>query len=311
MPARAETCGATEEIVGRWLKSRNNRNQVILATKVTGGPLSADLRFVVANRYAPRPDSSTVGLPHLDAKSIRDAVEGSLRRLQTPYIDLYQIHWPERYVPIFGWAQYRESSEHDYLSFEEQVQTMGDLIKEGKIRHWGLSNETTYGVCKFNEVARQLGLPPPVSIQNDFSLLDRRFETELAEACSKRHYNMGLLPYGPLAGGTLSGKYLDEKKPCKSRHTMFPGFQPRYYCDPSLKATQRYADMAQRRGLTPTQLALAWVKSRPYVSSTIIGATTMEQLKEDIQAFDLDLDGDTLKEIDVIHRQCRNPNLYD
>ncbi|CAD7696188.1 unnamed protein product [Ostreobium quekettii] len=308
VPCGPDTCGATEAIVGNWMQARNNRNEIILATKVLGGPIAADRSCVVANRHVPKLGTAQQG--RTDAKSIRCALEASLRRLKTDCIDLYQIHWPDRYVPIFGLAQYHESMERDYISFEEQVRTMGELIKEGKIRHWGLSNETTFGVCKFCEVARRMGLPQPVSIQNDFSLLDRRFEMELAEACSRRHYNIGLLAYGPLAGGTLSGKYQGQGT-YDSRHTLFPALQARYHGEPSLAATKKYADLAGKRGLTTVQLALSWVKSRPYLGSCIIGATKMEQLKEDIEAFQVNLDVETLQAIDAIHAECRNPNVMD
>eukprot|EP01023_Acetabularia_acetabulum_P027876 TRINITY_DN26382_c0_g1_i3.p2 TRINITY_DN26382_c0_g1~~TRINITY_DN26382_c0_g1_i3.p2 ORF type:complete len:187 (+),score=29.56 TRINITY_DN26382_c0_g1_i3:122-682(+) len=185
------------------------------------------------------------------------------------------------------------------------------LRKKKKVRHWGLSNETTFGVCKFSMLSEQLGLPPPVSIQNDFSLLCRTFERELAEACSPRHFNIGLMAYGVLAGGALTGKYLNAAKPQNSRHTLWPDFQSRYVGERSMNAVQKYVNLAESINITPCQLAIAWSRSRWYMGSTIIGATKMEQLKECIAAKDIELDMETLKKIDEIHLQGQNPNLMD
>lgn len=310
VPPRAETSGSSEEIIGRWMASRGCRNKIILATKVLGkGANNPGRSFVVANRTVPKTEDALSS--ELSAEQIAAAVEGSLRRLQTHYIDLIQLHWPDRYVPSWGKNQYRVDREYTSISFEEQVEAIGELIKCGKVRHWGLSNETTYGVCQMAYMAEQLGVPPPISIQNDFSLLDRRFEGQLAEACAPSHFNIGLLPYGPLAGGTLTNKAIRGTAPENSRHVKFPQFQPRYHSPASRAAAAEYASIAQKAGLSVAQLALAWCKSRWYVASTIIGATTMEQLEENIDAFDIDLSEEVLDLIDEAHARHRNPNVTD
>eukprot|EP01025_Chloroclados_australasicus_P044082 TRINITY_DN474_c1_g1_i1.p1 TRINITY_DN474_c1_g1~~TRINITY_DN474_c1_g1_i1.p1 ORF type:complete len:362 (-),score=26.31 TRINITY_DN474_c1_g1_i1:293-1378(-) len=306
VPPSEKVVGRTEEYIGRWITARGNRDKIILATKVIS---RSNRNYVAANRSVPKAENAHN--PVLDEKNIREAIEGSLRRLQTTYIDLYQLHWPDRYVPIFGRSQYRLRSEHDSVPFEEQLRTLADLIKEGKVRYWGVSNETAFGLTKFCMLAERYGLPLPVSIQNDFSLTNRNFERELAEVCSPRHYNVGLLAYGALAGGTLSGKYLDGALPPKSRHTLYPDFQTRYHSPQVLEATRKYVELAKSMNITPTQLALAWCRSRWYMGSIILGATTLDQLKECISCIEVELDVDTLKKIDRIHLECQNPNLMD
>ncbi|GIL76310.1 hypothetical protein Vretimale_5877 [Volvox reticuliferus] len=308
VPPRPETVGRTETYIGNWLKARGCRDKVILATKVAAPLPGVDRSWVVANRTDP-PGPATQ--PVMDEESIRSALEGSLRRLQTDYIDLYQIHWPARYVPLWGKRQYRPELEQAYVPFELQVWVMNELINEGKIRHWGLSNETSYGVSQMFEVAIRLHMTPPISIQNDFSPVYRHFEEELAETCAPGANTMGLLAYGVLAGGTLSGKYLDGSEPDKGRHKDFPNFQPRYHQPATRAAAAEYAALAKRVGLSPATLAQAWVASRWYVASVIIGATTMEQLKENIAACQVVLDESTLAEMDAIHMRHRNPNDLD
>jgi aryl-alcohol dehydrogenase-like predicted oxidoreductase len=265
--------------------------------------------FIPANRTDPKDPNAPNG--RLEPSQIRAAVDASLRRLQTTYMDLLQLHWPDRYAPLWGANQFHADKCFDgVVPFEDQVAAVGELIKEGKIKHWGLSNETSYGVCKMVEAAIKLGVPPPISIQNDFSLLDRRFEGHLAETC---HYtNIGLLPYGPLAGGTLAEKFFAaDGPPAGSRHAKWPGFQARYHSERSVAAAREYRELATSKGMSVTTLALAWCKSRFYVASTIIGATTMDQLTEDVEAFEVDLDEETLKKIEEIHLKCRNPNVSD
>lgn len=240
-------------------------------------------------------------------------------RLKTSYVDLYQLHWPDRYTPLWGNVQYNKSLEGKHeqqpradgelpIPFDEIVVCMGELIAAGLIRHWGVSNESSFGICTWVEACRRLGVPCPVSVQNDFSLCDRRFEGELAETCSSMNHNLGLLAYGALNGGTLSGKYIDGAKPSGARHVAFPGFQGRYLAPRSLRASEKYAALARAHGLTPAELALAWAFSRHYMASVIIGATSMEQLLENCGASDIVLSKEVLAAIGAIHLECRNPN---
>lgn len=301
VPTRAETQGRTEEIVGTWLK-RQSRDKVVIFGKVTG---PSPKTWIPPNRTPPQDAAVT----RMNAASIRGAVEGSLRRLGTDHIDLVELHWPERYIgTLFGANRYdRAREQHDVVAFEEQIDALWALICEGKVRAWGLSNETTYGVCAFHQAALRMGAPVPVSLQNDFSLTDRSFEPELAEACAPRHLDIGFLVYGALCGGFLTGKYLDQIPP-RSRHTIWPTFQPRYHCEPTRWAAREYAKIAQHHGLTLTELALGWVMSRDYVASTIIGATTMDQLAECIAAKDVVIPPAALEEIEQQHMRCPNPN---
>lgn len=311
VPPRPETQGRTETYIGNWLKARGCREKVIIATKVAAPLPGVDRSWIVANRSDPPADLSSAPQPQLDEPSIRAALDASLRRLQTHYVDLYQIHWPARYVPLWGKRQYRVDEERPATPFEEQVRIMGELIKEGKIRHWGLSNETSYGVAQMCEAARRLGVPPPVSVQNDFAPVYRHYEEEMAETCAPSAYNLGLLAYGVLAGGTLSNKYANGDKPSGARHTDFPNFQARYHNPRTVAAAAEYAALAKRVGLSPATLAIAWSASRWYMGSVIIGATTLQQLEENIKACEVQLDETTLAAIDDIHIRMRSPNALD
>merc|ERR1712216_123995 len=223
--------------------------------------------------------------PALTKEQILEACDSSLKRLQTTYMDLYQLHWPERYLPMFGWSAFDPLSppangghqlvptKREFATVEEQVTAMGELISKGKIRHWGLSNETSYGVMLFCNTADRLGVPRPNSIQNDFSMVDRRFEAELAETCF--HMNVSLLAYGPLAGGCLSGKYtpgfergsegVESRSSEDSRHRKFPKFQPRYLGSATAVAAAKYCEIAKANAMSPTSLALAWCVTRSYI----------------------------------------------
>ena len=242
--------------------------------------------------------------------------------MQTDYIDLYQLHWPDRYTPLWGMNQYKKEMEgkhsqqerkgpQDVAAIDAMVACLGELIKACKIKAWGLSNESSFGVCAFWHAAQRLGVPPPVSIQNDFGLLDRRFDGELAETCSDLNCNLGLLAYGSLNGGTLSGKYAGSAKPEGARHTLFAGFQSRYHCEASLAAAAQYAAIAAKAGVSPATLALAWAYSRFYMGAVIIGATSLPQLEENVKACEVELSKETLAAIDAVHVRMRNPNVRD
>lgn len=299
--------GRTEEIVGSYLgKHKDIRSELIIATKAMGFSKSSE---TVANRFVPKltepyPDS------RLTRESILQACDGSLRRLQTDYIDLYQLHWPDRYVPLFGTREYHVSRERDSVPIREILLAVKSLLDCGKIRAYGLSNETTFGVCEFVRVADDLGMPRPASIQNSFCLMDRRFESELAEACSPRNFNIGLLPWSILAGGLLTGKYngkfaedgscLDDSL-AECRLVKFEGYQKRFIDSPMIGATEAYMKVAKDNGMSVGTLAQAFCKSRWYIPSSIVGASKLYQLKENLEAFEVDLDENVLKAIDEVH----------
>ena len=302
--------GNTEKIIGKWIeRNKELRKELIVATKVAGFIEASDIP-----KMRTEPAGKEKMSTRLDRESILSACDASLRRLKTDYIDVYQLHWPDRYIPLFGSCEYDRRKERDGkfapVAFEETVLALKELLDAGKIKSYGLSNETSYGVCEFVRVADKLGVPRPVSIQNSFCLLHRSYETELAETCAPSHHNISLLPWTPLAGGALSGKYLNGAKPKKARFTEFPTFQDRYINEASQIATKKYAEIAEKAGVSLTAMSLAWCATRQYVGSTIIGATTMEQLKEDIDAFEpgrVTLSEETLRAIDDVHMQCRDP----
>lgn len=289
VPPRAETCSRTETFIGRWLKTQP-RDQVVLATKVAGP--SRGMRWI---RGGPQ---------GLDRANIRAALEGSLTRLQTDYIDLYQLHWPERNVPIFGQYRFEPSHERDCTPILTQLETLDELVQEGKIRYVGLSNETPWGVCQFLRLAEERGLPRVISIQNAYSLLNRVYESGLAEIGYREQ--VGLLAYSPLAFGHLSGKYLDDPQ-APGRISAFPAFGQRYTKENVRPAVAAYGDLASRHGLAPAAMALAFVASREFVASTIIGATTLEQLRDNIAACATVLSSEVLAGIEALHLRYTNP----
>jgi aryl-alcohol dehydrogenase-like predicted oxidoreductase len=288
---RAETQGATERCIGSWLKKSGKRNEVILATKVAGPARHMNW---IRN-----------GENDLNSASINAAVNDSLSRLQTDYIDLYQLHWPSRNVPIFGQLAFNPEAEHKHVPIEETLSVLNDLVKAGKIRHIGVSNESAWGVSEFTKQAEIKGLPRIVSIQNGYHLANRCFESALDETCFRE--NVGMLAYSPLAFGQLTAKYIENPK-AQGRLTIFPPqWSPRYLRPTVVEATKRYAALARTNGMTPTELALAWCYSRWFIASTIIGATTMAQLKENIDAFSVKLSDGVIKGVNAIHADITNP----
>jgi len=288
VPATAETYAETERIIGTWFKKSGNRDKVVLASKIAGlGDYTAHIR---TNGFQP--------------EAIKDAVENSLKRLQTDYIDLYQLHWPERNANFFGVRDYKHNPNDPWeYNFHETLATLDELIKEGKIRQVGISNETPWGTMRYLEESKK-GLPRMVTIQNAYSLLCRSFETSLAEISMRE--GIGLLAYSPLGFGVLSGKYLDGKQPAGSRLALFPRFA-RYSGKEATEATRQYAALAKKHGLTLAQMALAYINHQPFVTGNIIGATKMSQLKENIASIDIELSPEVLAGINAIHASIPNP----
>lgn len=287
VPGKPETQGRTEEYVGKWLKNQQ-RDKLFIATKVAGP--SRGFSWI---RGGPKA---------LDRENIFSAIDSSLKRLQTDYVDLYQLHWPDRNVPMFGQSFFDPKLEHDTVPILEQLEVLSDLVKSGKVRHIGLSNETPWGICKFLQLSEKHGLPRIISTQNAFNPINRVFEYGLSEICHRE--NMGLLAYSPLGFGMLTGKYGNGGT---GRLTLFPQFGQRYHKQNVAEAVSNYCDLAKKLGISPAELSLAFVRSRQFVASTIIGATSMTQLKENIGSLKVELDEEALREIDAIHFRHPNP----
>ena len=289
IPGNKETQGSSERLIGTWLKDQK-REEVVLATKITG----------------PMPYFDYIR-PNLgfSKEVIHDALHQSLNRLQTDYVDLYQLHWPERNVNFFGQRNYTHKSDEKWVdNFKEVIETLDALVKEGKIRHYGVSNETAWGVMRQVSESKSHQLTTCKTIQNPYSLLNRTFEINLAEVAMREE--IGLLAYSPLAFGVLSGKYLNGQLPENSRLKIFPQYA-RYSNAQAMKLTAAYADLAKKNNLSLTELSLAFVNQRPFITSNIIGATTMEQLKENIGSIEKELSADLLNEIDQIQVLQPNP----
>jgi aryl-alcohol dehydrogenase-like predicted oxidoreductase len=292
VPPKATTQGSTERFVGSWLKKAGRRADIVLATKAAG----------------PNPNQTWIrgGRQNLDAANIRAALEDSLRRLQTDYVDLYQLHWPSRNVPIFGANSFDPNKERASVPIEETLAVLGELVKEGKIRHIGVSNESPWGVCEYTKQSETKGLPRIATIQNLYNLTARAFETTLLDEVCYRE-QVSLLAYSPLAFGQLSAKYIDDPK-AHGRLTIYPPtWSPRYLRPAVFDATREYAALARANGMSPARMALAWCYSRWFVASTIIGATSLAQLKENIDAESLVLSDEVVQAIDAIHARYTNP----
>lgn len=303
VPPGPQTQGRTESYIGQWLgRNPGRRDEIVLASKIAGPG---------------RRDWIRNGDTRVNARTIPWAIDDSLRRLQTDHIDLYQIHWPERYVPMFGAWQYDVTQQRECTPILEQIEALAAAMRAGKIRAYGLSNETCFGVCEFVRLARENGLPPPASIQNGYSLLMRTFDGDLAEA--SHQLDVPLLAYSPLAMGLLTGKYTaadgtigafgDTPRPGleDARLVRFPQFGDRYKRPRALEAAAQYDAVARKHGLTPLQLALAFVRQRSFVGSTIIGATSVAQLEEQVRAFDVALSPQVLADIEAVHAVWNSP----
>ena len=291
---RKETYGKTEEIMGSWFKEKNNRDKIILASKIASKAKN-DLTWI-------REGAEKLGF---DKKNMNAAIDASLQRLQTDYIDLYQLHWPERKVPKFGKLDFEyDPHDNEWTQIEEVLENLNDLVKVGKIRYVGLSNETPWGVMKFLQVAKEKSLPRMMSIQNAYSLVNRVYDIANSEVSIRE--NCGLLAYSPLAGGRLSGKYINQQ-PKNARYTLWPRRFDRHHTVRGEKAIAKYVDLAKKFNIAPSTFANAYVNDRPFVTSNIIGATTIEQLRENIDSIDITLSNEILHEIEDIHLSDPNP----
>ncbi|SCC72638.1 NADP(H)-dependent aldo-keto reductase [Acinetobacter albensis] len=293
VPPKPETQGATETILGNWIAQRGQRDQLFIASKIAG----------------PSQGGSHIrdGQTRFNAADIGSAIDGSLKRLQTDYIDLYQLHWPQRPTNFFGKLGYgnTEAQNTDEITaLEETLTALSHEIKNGRIRYIGLSNETPWGTLKFLHLAEKLGLEKFVSVQNPYNLLNRTYEIGMSEIA--HHESIGLLAYSPLAFGYLTGKFRHGARPVNTRISLYSRFS-RYSNPQSEWATEQYAQLAEQHDLTLTQLSLAFIKQQFFVNTTIIGATNLNQLKENIQAFEIELSTDILEGIEAIHRQQPNP----
>lgn len=292
VPPRPETTGETERCIGEWLTQTGRRSEIVLASKVSG-------------RADTIPDWKHIrGGPRLNRDHIRRAIEGSLERLQTDYVDLYQVHWPERATNFFGKRGYVHVPGADGIAIEDTLNALSELVDEGLVKHVGLSNETPWGVMEYLRLASERGLAKVVSIQNVYNLLSRQFETGLAEMAIREE--VSLLAYSPLAFGVLSGKYLGGKMPAGSRLALFERFA-RYGSPQSTSATEAYKEIADKYGISLAQMSLAFVCQQPFVTSNLIGATNMQQLSENIEAVNVTLSEEVLVEIEAIHNRYPDP----
>ena len=287
VPATPERYADTEKIIGNWLSSRNNREKIILASKIAGpGDYTAHIRKT-----------------GFQGDSIEDAINGSLKRLKTNYLDLYQLHWPERMTNFFGKRGFTYANDGWEDNFQEILEKLKKLVDEGKVRHVGLSNENPWGLMKFIEYSK-IGLPKMITIQNPYSLLNRLFEVGNAEICKRE--NVGLLAYSPLGFGVLSGKYRNGEMPENSRLKLFPNLS-RFSNENCAKAIDMYYEISQKHNMTLAEMSLAFVNDRPFVTSNIIGATSMDQLKENINSINIKLSDEIISEINLVNEKIPNP----
>ena len=290
IPPKQKTYGKTEEIIGNWFQKRKNRKKIILATKIAG----PGLKWIRG------------GWSQYSSKSIEEALNDSLKRLKTDYIDLYQLHWPERNTNYFGDLDYEHNTnEKKWNSFDSILNVFKKLIDQGKIRYIGLSNETPWGFSKFLQIANEKKLPRVVSVQNPYNLVNRSYEVGMSEISIREH--AGLLAYSPLAAGYLTGKYRNKQMPKNSRMDLFYENYPRYHNERTYKAVDEYFKIAKKNTVSLTQLSQAFVNSRDFVTSNIIGATTMSQLKENVESINISLTEEVINEINLVHEKIPNP----
>ena len=290
VPPRKDTFGLTEEIIGNWLVERKCRDKIILASKVVG---RSGMKWFRGKET------------RLNKEQINKAIDGSLKRLKTDYLDLYQLHWPDRNTNFFGKLGYTHEEEKDFIDIFEQLEVLNELVKSGKVRNIGLSNETPWGLMSFLSLSNQYGLPRVVSVQNPYSLLNRSYEVGLSEISIRE--KCGLLAYSPLAFGMLTGKYDGNKKPDKARLTIYGEMFTRYTKPKGLIMSKKFNDLARDNNLTPAQIALSYVNTRNFVTSNIIGATSMTQLKENIDSINVELSEEIIKKIEEIHNENPYP----
>ena len=289
IPPNKKTYGKTEEIIGNWFEQKNNREKIILATKISG----------------PGPSWIRGGGLQYTKENIEKSVNDSLKRLKTDFIDLFQLHWPERNTNYFGKLGYEHKEEKKWNDFKSILEILKKIINQGKIRYIGLSNETAWGLSKFLEISKSFNLPKMMSVQNPYNLLNRTYEVGLAEISIRE--KSGLLAYSPLAFGFLSGKYRNNNLPDKSRMKLFGEFFSRYKSDNSIKAIEDYYKIAKKYNLSLAQMSLAFINSRTFVTSNIIGATTMKQLEENLASINIKLNKEIIEEINSIHKNIPNP----
>lgn len=291
IPPTAETFGSTEKIIGEWLKSRGSRDQIVLTSKIAG-PGEDWIPYIRDGRT------------RFNRKHIATALDDSLRRLQTDYLDIYQLHWPERQTNFFGQLGF-EPSDDEFTPVLETLEALNEQVQAGKIRYIGLSNETPWGVMEFLTMAERHQLPHVVSVQNPYSLLNRSYEVGLAEVSWREQ--AGLLAYSPLGFGVLSGKYLAGARPEGARLSLYEDYT-RYSSETAIAATEKYVALARIHQLDPAQMALAYVNTRPFLTSTIIGATTLEQLRSNIDSINVTLSDEVVEGIEAIHNEHPNPS---
>jgi len=296
---KAETFGKSEEIIGNWIKTNKKRDKIILASKIASnhpkGIGATELSWIRKGGKNLR----------FDKENILKAIDGSLTRLKTDYIDLYQLHWPERSVGMFGQLDFHYNSNDSWTSFEDILENLQKLIKSGKVRYIGLSNETPWGILKFLKIAEEKSLPRVMSVQNCYSLVNRVFDIANLEVAIRE--KCGLLAYSPLAGGRLSGKYMNNYKPGNSRYTLWPKRFSRHHTKRGEIAIEKYAKLAQKYNIAPSTFANAFVINRPFVTSNIIGATSITQLKENIDCLSVNFTKEMHDQIEDIHLSDPNP----